>query len=144
MPLLLVVTLVTLSASVAQDFRWTDKVKVRRQTEADPDMEEIARTLREMTYTGEIQPATPDGIWLTTTQGTLQQYTTPSRSTPVTLGEAVTLCKNLGGRLWDKDPQQAIWYEVASTSKFYIYKSKRPSHSGKLKQEVARRRTSVM
>ena len=112
MPLLLVATLVTLSASVAQDFRWTDKVtvKVRRQTETDPDMAEVARTLSEMTYAGEIQTTAQDGIWLTTTQGTLQQYTTPSKSTSVTLEEAVKLCKDLGGRLWDKDPQQATGF----------------------------------
>ena len=106
MQLLLVITLVTLmlSASVAQDFRWKDKVRVRRETEPDPDMEVIARDLRGMTYNGEIQPATP---WLLTTQGIIQQYTTPSKTNPVTLEKAVKLCKDLGGRVWDQDPQQA-------------------------------------
>jgi hypothetical protein len=53
---LLVITLVT-CASVAQDFRWTDKVRVKRETgetEPDPDMEVIASDLKGLTYIGEI------------------------------------------------------------------------------------------
>ena len=109
---LLLVALVTLSASVAQDLRWTDKgkVKVRRQTETDPDMAEVARTLSEMTYAGEIQTSAQDGIWLPTTQGVMQQYTTPSKSISVKLDEAVKLCREQGGRLWDRDPQQATGF----------------------------------
>ena len=109
---LLLVALVTLSASVAQDLRWTNKVKVkvRRQTETDLDMAEVARTLSEMTYAGEIQTSAQDGIWLPTTQGVMQQYTTPSKSTSVKLEEAVKLCRERGGRLWDRDPQQATGF----------------------------------
>ena len=107
---LLLVALVTLSASMAQDLRWTNKVKVRRQAEADPDMEEIASTLSEMTYAGEIKPVAQDVMWLPTTQGAMQQYATPSRSTPVNLAEAVRSCKDQGGRLWDRDPQQATGF----------------------------------
>ena len=68
----MLVALMTFSASVAQDFRWTDKgqVKVRRETESDPDLEEVARTLSEMTYTGAISQLAIDGKWLPTTQGT--------------------------------------------------------------------------
>ena len=51
-----------------------------------------------------------DGVWLPTTQGVMQQYATPSRSTPVKLDAAVKLCRNQGGRLWDKDPQQALGF----------------------------------
>ena len=109
---LLLVALVTLSASVAQDLRWTNKgkVKVRRQTETDPDMAEVARTLSEMAYAGEIQTSAQDGIWLPTTQGVMQQYTTPSKSISVKLDEAVKLCREQGGRLWDRDPQQATGF----------------------------------
>ena len=109
---LLLVALVALSASVAQDLRWTNKgkVKVRRQTETDPDMAEVARTLSEMTYAGEIQTSAQDGIWLPTTQGVMQQYTTPSKSISVKLDEAVKLCREQGGRLWDRDPQQATGF----------------------------------
>jgi hypothetical protein len=109
---LLLVALVTFGASVAQDLRWTNKVKVkvRRQTETDPDMAEVARTLSEMTYTGEIQTSAQDGVWLPTTQGVMQQYTTPSKAIAVKLEEAVKLCREQGGRLWDRDPQQATGF----------------------------------
>ena len=109
---LLLVALVTLSASVAQDLRWTNKgkVKVRRQTETDPDMAEVARTLSEMAYAGEIQQSAQDGIWLPTTQGVMQQYTTPSKSISAKLDEAVKLCREQGRRLWDRDPQQATGF----------------------------------
>ena len=68
MSLMLVAALMTLSASVAQDFRWTDKgqVKVRRQTAEDPDLAEVAQTLSGMTYNGVIQQLARDGIWLPT------------------------------------------------------------------------------
>ena len=109
---LMLVALMTLSASVAQDFRWTDKgqVKVRRQTAEDPDLAEVAQTLSGMTYNGVIQQLALDGIWLPTTQGVMQQYATPSKSTPVKLDEAVKICRQQGGRLWDKDPQQAAGF----------------------------------
>ena len=113
--LLLLVALVTLSASAAQDLRWTDtgqgKVRVRKQaeseSESDPEMAEIALNLSGMTYRGEIQTLKLDEIWLPTAQGAMQQYATPRKSVPVTLQEAVKLCKNKGGRVWDRDPQQA-------------------------------------
>ena len=109
--LLLLVALLMTFASMAQDLRWTNKgqVRLRRQseTETDPDMAEVVRTLREMTYVGEINPSAQDEIWLPTTQGVMQQYATPSKSTPVKLDEAVKICRQQGGRLWDKDPQQA-------------------------------------
>ena len=110
----MLVALMTFSASVAQDFRWTDKgqVKVRRETESDPDLEEVARTLSEMTYTGAISQVAIDGKWLPTTQGVMQQYTTPSKSTPVELKDAIKICRQQGGRLWDKDPQQAAGFSV--------------------------------
>ena len=109
---LMLVALMTLSASVAQDFRWTDKgqVKVRRQTAEDPDLAEVAQTLSGMTFNGVIQQSALDGIWLPTTQGVMQQYATPSKSTPVKLDEAVKICRQQGGRLWDKDPQQAAGF----------------------------------
>ena len=109
---LLLVALVTLSASVAQDLRWTNtgKVKVRRQSETDPDMAEVVRALRGMTYVGEINPSAQDEIWLPTTQGVMQQYTTPSKSMPVKQDAAVKLCREQGGRLWDRDPQQATGF----------------------------------
>ena len=49
--MLLLVALMTFSAIMAQDLRWTNKgqVRVRRQIEPDPDMADIARTLGEMT-----------------------------------------------------------------------------------------------
>ena len=104
MSLLLVALLMTF-ASMAQDLRWTNKgpVRLRRQseTETDPDMADIALTLEDLTYEGEIKPVKQEGEWLPTTQGVMQQYATPSRSTTVTLKAAVTLCRNLGGRLWD-------------------------------------------
>ena len=113
MSLLLVALLMTF-ASMAQDLRWTNKglVRLRRQseTETDPDMVDIARTLENLTYEGEIKPVKQEGVWLPTTQGVMQQYATPSRSTTVTLKAAVTLCRNLGGRLWDKDPQHALGF----------------------------------
>ena len=113
MSLLLVALLMTF-ASMAQDLRWTSKgqVRVRRQseTEADPNMAEIALTLGDLVYEGEIKPVKQEGEWLPTTQGLMQQYATPSRSTPVTLKEAMTSCRNLGGRLWDKDPQHALGF----------------------------------
>ena len=108
----MLVALMTLSASVAQDFRWTDKgqVKVRRQTAEDPDLAEVAQTLSGMTYNGVIQQLALEDIWLPTTQGVMQQYATPSKSTPVKLDEAVKICRQQGGRLWDKDPQQAAGF----------------------------------
>ena len=120
---LLLVALVALSASVAQDLRWTNKgkVKVRRQTETDLDMAEVVRTLREMTYVGEINPSAQDEIWLPTTQGVMQQYTTPSKAVAVTLDEAVKLCRDQGGRLWDKDPQQATGFsEIVFGQPYWI------------------------
>ena len=65
---LLLVALVTLSASVAQDLRWTNTVKVRRQSEPDPDMGKIVSDLRGMTYGGEIKLTEQDG-----TSGLLRQ-----------------------------------------------------------------------
>ena len=117
----MLVALMTFSASVAQDFRWTDKgqVKVRRETEPDPDLEEVARTLSEMTYTGAISQVAIDGKWLPTTQGVMQQYTTPSKSTPVELKDAIKICRQQGGRLWDKDPQQAAGFSVSVRHKAY-------------------------
>ena len=122
MSLLLVALLMTF-ASMAQDLRWTNKglVRLRRQseTETDPDMVDIARTLENLTYEGEIKPVKQEGVWLPTTQGVMQQYATPSRSTTVTLEAAVTLCRNLGGRLWDKDPQQALGFNDIEFDKLY-------------------------
>ena len=122
MSLLLVALLMTF-ASMAQDLRWTNKgpVRLRRQseTETDPDMADIALTLENLTYEGEIKPVKQEGEWLPTTQGVMQQYATPSRSTTVTLKAAVTLCRNLGGRLWDKDPQQALGFNDIEFDKLY-------------------------
>ena len=122
MSLLLVALLMTF-ASMAQDLRWTNKgqVRLRRQseTETDPDMADIALTLENLTYEGEIKPVKQEGVWLPTTQGVMQQYATPSRSTTVTLKAAVTLCRNLGGRLWDKDPQQALGFNDIEFDKLY-------------------------
>ena len=78
---LLLVALMTLSASVAQDLRWTNTVKVRRQSEPDPDMGQIVSDLMGMTYGGDIKYSESEGIWLPTTQGVMQQYTTPSKDT---------------------------------------------------------------
>ena len=118
---LLLVALVTLSASVAQDLRWTNTVKVRRQSEPDPDMEEVVRALRGMTYVGEINLSAQDEIWLPTTQGVMQQYTTPSKAAAVPLEEAVKLCRDQGGRLWDRDPQQATGFsEIVFGQPYWI------------------------
>ena len=71
MSLLLVALLMTF-ASMAQDLRWTNKgqVRLRRQseTETDPDMADIALTLEDLTYGGEIKPVKQEGEWLPTTQ----------------------------------------------------------------------------
>ena len=87
MPLLLVALLMTF-ASKAQDLRWTNKgqVRLRRQsepdTDPDPDMADMALTLGNLTYKGEIKMLEKqDGEWLPTSEGKMQQYATPSRST---------------------------------------------------------------
>ena len=110
--LLVAVVAWALSASVAQDLRWTNRteVKVRRSTDTDPDMAEVIRALSGLTYTGEIQTSAQDGVWLPTTQGVMQQYTTPSKTISVKLDEAVKLCREQGRHLWDKDPQMATGF----------------------------------
>ena len=124
MPLLLVALLMTF-ASMAQDFSWTNKgqVRLRRQSETDtdpdPDMGDMALTLEDLTYEGEIKLEKQEGEWLPTTQGRMQQYATPSRFTKKTLKEAVTLCQTLGGRLWDKDPQHALGFDGIEFGKSY-------------------------
>ena len=102
---LFTITIMT-CACVAQDFRWTDKVRVKRETDPDPDpvMGVIASELKELTYAGEVKPAAP---WQLTDKGTIQQYTTPNKTIPVTLATAVKSCRDLGGRVWDQDPQEA-------------------------------------
>ena len=112
--LLLLAALAMLSASAAQDLRWTDtgqrKVRVRKQTESenDPDMADLAKNISEWMYQGEIQESEKlDEIWLPTLQGEMQQYGTPRKATQVSLREAVQECKIKGGRVWDRDPQQA-------------------------------------
>ena len=112
--LLLLVALAMLSASAAQDLRWTDtgqrKVRVRKQTESenDPDMADLAKNISEWMYQGEIQESEKlDEIWLPTSQGVMQQYGTPRKTIQVSLREAVQECKIKGGRVWDRDPQQA-------------------------------------
>ena len=126
MPLLLVTLLMTF-ASMAQDLRWTNKgqVRLRRQSEPDtdpdpdPDMGDMALTLEELTYEGEIKLEKQEGEWLPTTQGRMQQYATPSRFTEKTLKEAVTICRTLGGRLWDKDPQHALGFDEIEFGESY-------------------------
>ena len=127
---LLLVTLMTF-ASMAQDLRWTNKeqARVKRQSEPepetepepdpDPDMGRMALTLEGLVYEGEIKPEKQEGEWLPTTQGRMQQYATPSRSTEKTLKEAVTICQTLGGRLWDQDPQQALGFDGIEFGKSY-------------------------
>ena len=102
---LFTITIMT-CASVAQDFRWTDKVRVKRETDLEPDpvMGVIVSELKGLTYSGEITPAAP---WRLTARGTIQQYTTPNKSIPVTLATAVKSCRDLGARVWDQDPQEA-------------------------------------
>ena len=108
MSLLLVI--MTLSASVANTVNTVNTVKVRRQ--GDPDMGQIVSDLTDLglTYGGDIKHSESDGIWLPTTQGVMQQYTTPQNTTPITLEQAVGVCRDLGGRLWDRDPQQATGF----------------------------------
>ena len=108
MSLLLVI--MTLSASVANTVNTVNTVKVRRQ--GDPDMGQIVSDLTDLglTYGGDIKHSESDGIWLPTTQGVMQQYTTPQNTTPITLEQAVGVCRDLGGRVWDRDPQQATGF----------------------------------
>ena len=83
-------------------------MRVKRESDPEPEpnpvMGEIASDLKRMTYVGEIQPIEP---WQLTSQGKIQQYTTPNRTFPVTLATAVKSCRDLGGRVWDQDPQEA-------------------------------------
>ena len=130
LPLLLVTLLMTF-ASMAQDLRWTNKgqARVKRQSEPepetepepdpDPDMGRMALTLEGLVYEGEIKLEKQEGEWLPTTQGRMQQYATPSRSTEKTLKEAVTICQALGGRLWDKDPQHALGFDEIEFGESY-------------------------
>ena len=107
-----VCTICAISASVAQDFRLTNRtrVNVRRSTSTGPDMSEVIQDLSDLTYTGSIETTAQEGVWYPTTQGIVRQYTTPSRNKPVQLEEAVNLCKNQGGHLWDKKPQLAVGF----------------------------------
>ena len=122
--LLLVAMLV---ASKAQDLRWTNKgqVRLRRQssesdTDPDPDIEEMALTLENLAYKGEIKLLEKqDEEWLPTSEGKMQQYAIPSRTTEKTLEEAVTTCRTLEGRLWDKDPQHARGFDGIELEKKY-------------------------
>ena len=102
---LFTITIMT-CASVAQDFRWTDKVRVKREIDPDPDpvMGVIASELKELIYAGVVKPAAP---WQLTDKGTIQQYTTPNKTIRVTLETALNSCRDLGGRVWDQDPQEA-------------------------------------
>ena len=84
------------------------RVKVRRST--GPDMVEVIRDLSDLTYTGNISTTAEEGIWYPTTQGEMMQYATPSRNRPVKLEEAVKLCKDQGGHLWDESPQLGVGF----------------------------------
>ena len=126
LPLMLV--LMTLAImTLAQDLRWTHKgqvrVKVKRQidgSDPDPDMEDVATTLINLEYTGDIRlQEKQDGEWLPTSEGPMQQYAIPSKDTEQTLEEAVTTCRELGGRLWDKDPQDASGFDEIELEKNY-------------------------
>ena len=121
---LLLVTLMTF-ASMAQDLRWTNKgkVRVKRQingSDPDPDMADVATTLENLEYKGDIRMLEKqDGEWLPTSEGPMQQYAIPSKDTEQTLEEAVTTCRTLGGRLWDKDPQDASGFDEIELEKNY-------------------------
>ena len=138
LPLLLVTSLLMTFASMAQDLRWTNKgqVRVKRQSsepepepepvtepepDLDPDMEEMALTLEGLVYKGEIKLEKQEEEWLPTIEGRMQQYATPSKHIERTLKEAVRICQGLGGRLWDKDPQQALGFgEIEYGESYWI------------------------
>ena len=124
LPLMLVLmTLVIMT--LAQDLRWTNKgkVRVKRQingSDPDPDMADVATTLENLEYKGDIRMLEKqDGEWLPTSEGPMQQYAIPSKDTEQTLEEAVTTCRTLGGRLWDKDPQDASGFDGIELEKNY-------------------------
>lgn len=124
LPLMLV--LMTLAImTLAQDLRWTNKgqVRVKRQINGsvpDPDMADVATTLTNLEYTGDIRLLEKqDREWLPTSEGPMQQYAIPSKDTEQTLEEAVTTCRELGGRLWDKDPQDASGFDGIELEKNY-------------------------
>ena len=124
LPLMLVLmTLVIMT--LAQDLRWTNKgkVRVKRQingSDPDPDMADVATTLENLEYKGDIRMLEKqDEEWLPTSEGPMQQYAIPSKDTEQTLEEAVTTCRNLGGRLWDKDPQYASGFDEIELEKNY-------------------------
>ena len=124
LPLMLV--LMTLAImTLAQDLRWTNKgqVRVKRQidgSDPDPDMADVATTLKNLEYTGDIRLLEKqDREWLPTSEGPMQQYAIPSKDTEQTLEEAVTTCRDLGGRLWDKDPQDASGFDGIELEKNY-------------------------
>ena len=124
LPLMLV--LMTLAImTLAQDLRWTNKgkVRVKRQingSDPDPDMADVATTLENLEYKGDIRMLEKqDEEWLPTSEGPMQQYAIPSKDTEQTLEEAVTTCRTLGGRLWDKDPQDASGFDGIELEKNY-------------------------
>ena len=124
LPLMLVLmTLVIMT--LAQDLRWTNKgkVRVKRQingSDPDPDMADVATTLENLEYKGDIRMLEKqDEEWLPTSEGPMQQYAIPSKDTEQTLEEAVTTCRTLGGRLWDKDPQYASGFDEIELEKNY-------------------------
>ena len=116
LPLMLVVMTLAIM-TLAQDLRWTNKVQVRvkRQingSDPEPDMADVATTLKNLEYTGDIRLLEKqDAEWLPTSEGPMQQYAIPNKDTEQTLEEAVTTCRELGGRLWDKDPQDASGFD---------------------------------
>ena len=97
--------------SIAQDTRLVEKtheVKVKR--DASLEIDEVLQNLNSLNYNGQINPAAQSGGWYPTTTGEMWQYTTPKRSQPVKLEEAVKLCTDINSKLWDEKPQLALGF----------------------------------
>ena len=101
----------------------SEKVKPQtmrhKREDRRPRLQEVIYALENLNYKGNISSVAQQNIWHATTKGEMLEYATPSADTPVTLAEAITKCRELDARIWDRIPEQGLGFEKIKLGQEY-------------------------